>query len=106
MIRGLQVEVKNDASGNYSVLMLNMHHIAADGWSMGILTLEFSRLYQSLVSEQKVKLPELEIQYADFAAWQRQSCNERVEQETLAYWQQTIGEFTGYPFYSIGQSSA
>src|SRR4029077_3391409 len=54
------------------VLFLTMHHIVSDGWSMGILCRELERLYTSLSAGGSANLPELPIQYADYAIWQRQ----------------------------------
>ena len=55
------------------VLLLTMHHIISDGWSMGVLVREWSRLYEALTPrEQQSPLAELEIQYADYAQWQRE----------------------------------
>ena len=62
------------------LLFVVMHHIISDAWSMGILTRELMTLYNALVANQPATLPALEIQYADFAAWQRQ----RLTGETLA----------------------
>src|SRR5262249_31469883 len=53
-------------------LLLVMHHIASDGWSMGLLYGEFVALYTAFSAGQPSPLPELPIQYADFAVWQRQ----------------------------------
>src|SRR5262249_47456712 len=53
------------------VLLLSMHHIVSDGWSMGILFQELGALYNSFATGQPSPLPELPIQYADFAVWQR-----------------------------------
>ena len=52
--------------------LLTMHHIVSDGWSAGILVREMAALYQAYCSESPSPLPELPIQYADFAHWQRE----------------------------------
>ena len=49
-----------------------MHHIVSDGWSMGVLVREVSALYEAYCAGAESPLPELAIQYADFAVWQRQ----------------------------------
>ena len=54
------------------VLLLTMHHIISDGWSMGILYRELSVLYEAFAKGEPSPLPELPIQYADFAVWQRE----------------------------------
>jgi putative pyridoxal-dependent aspartate 1-decarboxylase len=56
---------------NSFVLYCNMHHIVSDGWSLDVLTRDIVAYYEALVSKTEVNLPELRIQYRDFAAWQR-----------------------------------
>lgn len=67
-------------------LLLTMHHIAGDGWSMGILSRELSKIYESITTNQPVELPELPVQYADFAEWQREWLQGAVFEEQLNYW--------------------
>ncbi|MEO0769074.1 MAG: amino acid adenylation domain-containing protein, partial [Cyanobacteria bacterium J06649_4] len=72
------------------VLLLTMHHIVSDGWSMGVLIQEVSSLYQAFSQGKSSPLPALPIQYADFALWQRQHLNgERLETQ-LNYWTQQL----------------
>jgi NRPS condensation-like uncharacterized protein len=52
-------------------LLLTLHHIVADGWSMGVLGRELTHLYEARLARRDPSLPELPIQYADFASWQR-----------------------------------
>ncbi|WP_394205001.1 amino acid adenylation domain-containing protein [Shewanella waksmanii] len=73
-----------------SVLVFNMHHIASDGWSMEILTKEFVAHYQSIVTGRPVLMEPLEIQYADFAAWQRKLLQGDTLKNQSAYWQQQL----------------
>src|SRR4029077_18654996 len=54
------------------VLLLVLHHIAADGWSMGVVTAEIAALYPAALAGAPSPLPELAVQYADFAVWQRE----------------------------------
>jgi amino acid adenylation domain-containing protein/non-ribosomal peptide synthase protein (TIGR01720 family) len=68
------------------VTLLTMHHIVSDGWSMDVLVREVAVLYQAFCNGQASPLPELEIQYADFAAWQRQWLEGEVLETQLAYW--------------------
>ena len=72
------------------VLLLAMHHIVFDGWSMGIFTQELSILYQAFATGHASPLPELPIQYADYAVWQRQWLNGQVLAAQLNYWQQQL----------------
>lgn len=67
-------------------LFLTMHHIVSDGWSMGILTKELSKIYEAISTNQPIELPELPIQYADFAEWQREWLQGEVLDEQLGYW--------------------
>jgi len=92
MIRGLEIKVKSNGQKTYRVLLLNMHHIAADGWSMGVLISEFSSLYRSLKAKEHFELPELDIQYSDFAAWQQLSKNAKSEKDSLSYWQHQLAD--------------
>ena len=73
------------------VLLLVMHHIISDGWSLGVLFREVGTLYEAFANNQPSPLPELPIQYADFASWQRQWLQGEVFDEHLAYWRQTTG---------------
>ncbi|MCP3062578.1 non-ribosomal peptide synthase/polyketide synthase [Myxococcus sp. K38C18041901] len=68
------------------VLMLTLHHIAADGWSMGLLVRESTALYESFVTGKPSRLPELPVQYADYAAWQRDWLQGDALEAQLAWW--------------------
>ncbi len=72
------------------VLLLTMHHIISDGWSMGIFIDELSALYQAFCAGEPSTLPELPIQYADFAYWQKQWLSGEVLQTQLNYWKQQL----------------
>jgi amino acid adenylation domain-containing protein len=76
------------------VLLLAIHHIAADGWSLGVLVDELSVYYRSFCTGTKADLPTLSIQYADFALWQRQWLTNEVLDRQLSYWKQQL---TGVP---------
>jgi len=68
------------------LLLITMHHIVTDGWSMGIFNRELSEFYGADTAGREPSLPELPIQYVDYAAWQRQSlAGERYESQ-LEYW--------------------
>ena len=68
------------------ILLLLTHHIASDGWSMGVLTRELGMLYEAILSGQPATLPEFDIQYADYAWWQRQPGQLALIESQLAYW--------------------
>ena len=74
------------------VLLLNLHHIVADGWSIGVLIRELGVLYSGRDATLNVStpLPELPIQYADFAEWQREWLVGFVLQTQIAYWQKQL----------------
>ena len=70
--------------------LLTMHHIVSDGWSTGILIREMAVLYDAFRNQTPVSLPELPIQYADFAHWQRGCLDGSVLDTQLAYWKQQL----------------
>jgi len=72
------------------VLLLTMHHIVSDGWSMGVLIREIGLLYEAFSAGKSSPLPELTVQYADFAVWQREWLQGEVLQEQLAYWKKQL----------------
>ncbi|MEH2442452.1 amino acid adenylation domain-containing protein [Nostoc sp.] len=72
------------------VLLLNIHHIVFDGWSVGTFFRELRLLYQAFVNGQPSPLTEQTIQYADFALWQRQWLQGKVLSEQLDYWKQQL----------------
>ncbi|CAD0226446.1 AerB protein [Planktothrix agardhii] len=72
------------------ILVPVIHHIIIDGWSKGILFKELSSFYQALLSNSAASLPELTIQYADFAVWQRQWLQGEVLANQLNYWKKQL----------------
>ncbi|KYC36562.1 non-ribosomal peptide synthetase [Scytonema hofmannii PCC 7110] len=68
------------------VLLLVMHHIASDGWSMGILWEQLATVYEAFSNKLPNPLPKLPIQYADFAVWQHQWLSGQVLNQQLDYW--------------------
>jgi amino acid adenylation domain-containing protein len=74
------------------VLLLTMHHIVSDGWSMGVLYRELAVLYDAFYTEKPSPLPELPIQYADFAIWQRQWLQGERLESLLSYWKGQLDE--------------
>ncbi|NNA68671.1 non-ribosomal peptide synthetase [Pseudomonas gessardii] len=73
-------------------LLVTLHHIIADGWSLNVLIDEFSRLYAAASQGQAVELPALTVQYADYGSWQRQWLAEGEGQRQLDYWKQQLGD--------------
>ena len=73
------------------ILLLTMHHIISDGWSLGLLGRELAALYQAYSAGQSSPLPELGIQYADFAMWQREWLQGEVLEKQLTYWREQLG---------------
>ncbi|QXI14254.1 non-ribosomal peptide synthase/polyketide synthase [Pseudomonas zeae] len=86
LIRGRLVRLADD----HHVLLLTVHHIVADGWSMGVLTGELMALYQAFSQGQPDPLPALTLQYGDYALWQRRWLSGEVLQQQSQYWQQTL----------------
>jgi non-ribosomal peptide synthetase component F/acyl carrier protein len=72
------------------VLLLTMHHAIADGWSLGILVQELATLYEAFATGKPSPLPPLEIEYGDFALWQRQQMPEERLETQLEYWKQNL----------------
>ncbi|HVI47207.1 MAG TPA: amino acid adenylation domain-containing protein, partial [Chitinophaga sp.] len=85
MLRAHLLLLKEDA-----ILVLVMHHVAFDGWSLGILTNELAVLYDAFASGKEAVLPQLPIQYADFAIWQRAYLSPALLDKQLEYWQQQL----------------
>ena len=73
-------------------LLVTLHHIIADGWSLNILIDEFSRLYAAAAQGQSLELPPLALQYADYGSWQRQWLAEGEGQRQLTYWTAQLGD--------------
>jgi amino acid adenylation domain-containing protein len=73
------------------LLLLTIHHIVADGWSMGVLVQEVATLYEAFCAGKPSPLPHLPIQYVDYAIWQRQWLQGEVLETKLSYWKQQLG---------------
>jgi amino acid adenylation domain-containing protein len=74
------------------VLLLTMHHIASDGWSAAVLMTEMVQLYKAFTSGSPSPLPDLKIQYADYAAWQRKWLQGEVLEQQLGYWREQLSD--------------
>ena len=77
------------------ILLLTMHHIISDGWSMGVLLRELGILYQAFSEGRESPLPELPIQYSDFSAWQHEQLAGPSLSGQLAYWRDKLSGATG-----------
>jgi amino acid adenylation domain-containing protein len=71
-------------------LLLTVQHIAADGWSVGVMVEEIAALYPAALAAAASPLPELAVQYADFAVWQREWLQGEVLERQLAYWSERL----------------
>ncbi|HEV7519238.1 MAG TPA: amino acid adenylation domain-containing protein, partial [Thermoanaerobaculia bacterium] len=72
------------------LLVLTVHHIVADGWSLGILVREVGEIYGALVAGREPDLPALPMQYADYAVWQRRWLAGEALSEQLAWWREKL----------------
>ncbi|MFF6835832.1 amino acid adenylation domain-containing protein [Streptomyces sp. NPDC012438] len=85
-VRALLVRLADDECA----LLLTLHHIASDGWSESVLLSELDRLYAAFAAGLPSPLPPLRVQYADFAAWQRERLSGPRLAEQLAYWRSKL----------------
>ena len=74
------------------VLLINIHHIVSDGWSIGVITDELGTIYQSLCQGQLCPLAELPIQYADYTLWDKEHHNLVAATEGEAYWKKQLAD--------------
>ena len=86
LLRALAVRVGTDEY----LLLLNIHHIVSDRWSIGVLLHELAALYDAYSNGKPSPLPDLAVQYADFAAWQREYLQGSVFEEQLAFWKEHL----------------
>jgi amino acid adenylation domain-containing protein len=77
---------------NEDALVVSLHHIACDGWSLGLLVFEFTALYADFASGKRPALPDLRIQYADYALWQREWLSGDVLAGQLEYWKTQLAD--------------
>jgi aspartate racemase len=77
------------AEANHT-LLVTLHHIVSDGWSVGVFYRELTTLYQAFAEGQPSPLPELSMQYADFSMWQREWLQGERFEVQLAYWQKQL----------------
>ncbi len=84
LIRAILLKLRDEEH----ILLVTTHHIVTDGWSMGIFHNELMELYESFSAERPSRLPELPIQYADYAVWHRQWFEGSVHESQLSYWKE------------------
>jgi amino acid adenylation domain-containing protein len=89
----LRVTLLRLADEDYLVLV-TMHHIASDGWSLGVLVRETATLYETLSTGRASMLDELPVQYADFTCWQREWMKGDALQSQLAYWKRQLADIS------------
>jgi amino acid adenylation domain-containing protein len=94
MLRATLVQINQQEH----ILLLVMHHIASDGWSMGILCQQLAALYEAFLHDLPNPLPNLPIQYADFAIWQRQWLSDQRLETQLDYWKTQLADATPLEF--------
>jgi len=74
------------------VLLLNLHHIACDGWSLDVLVKEFAAAYQALQTGQEPALAPLPLQYIDYAVWQRGEANAAHMAQQISHWREALAD--------------
>jgi amino acid adenylation domain-containing protein len=79
-------------SAEEHTIICTLHHLISDGWSKGVLVKEISTLYEAFCRAEQSPLPELPIQYVDFAAWQRQQLQGEALEQELAYWKENLAD--------------
>src|SRR5207302_7429254 len=72
-------------------LLLTLHHIASDGWSMQLFYNELTALYEAYTGGEASPLEELTMQYADYAQWQREEAGSQRVEKQLSYWKEKLG---------------
>ncbi len=74
------------------ILLVCMHHIVSDGWSMGVFLQELTDLYNAYIQNQPSSLSPLPIQYGDYTLWQKQWLQGDILQRQLDYWQKQLAD--------------
>src|SRR6185369_3003487 len=86
LLRGLLIKEQEQEHA----LLFTLHHIVSDGWSVGVVVREVSRVYEAQVRGEEIEIEELEIQYADYAMWQREwLAGEELERQ-MRYWKEQL----------------
>ena len=87
LIRGRLLQL----AGDEHVLLVTQHHIVSDGWSIGVMVREFASLYAAFSEDHADPLPPLELQYADYAVWQRSWLQGDELERQLGFWREHLG---------------
>ena len=74
------------------LLLLTLHHVAGDGWSTGVLVRELVQLYEAFTKGERSPLEELQVQYADYAQWEREMLDSAAVEQKLSYWREKLGD--------------
>ena len=77
-------------SQNKYTLLFNIHHIISDGWSQGVIEQELAQVYSQYAAGLEASLPPLELDYVDYAVWQRQWLQGEELEQQLAYWKESL----------------
>ncbi len=93
MLRAIVIRIEAD----HHQLLFTINHIATDGWSNGLLLKELGLCYGAFVEGRSPELPDLPLQYRDFAIWQRQTITDEALQEHLEYWKTTLADIPNSP---------
>src|SRR6185369_969547 len=88
LLRGVLLRLAADDH----VVLLTLHHIASDGWSMGILVREVAALYAAFAAGLPSPLPELPVQYADFAVWQHSWLHGEILENEISFWRRQLAD--------------
>ncbi len=90
MLRASWILLAKNENDIYGVLLFNMHHISADGWSVNVLINELSEIYNALFHSRTPNLPDLSVQYVDYALWQRDYFSGEHLQKQIDYWREQL----------------
>src|SRR6185369_16934887 len=74
------------------VLVVTMHHIISDGWSIGVMVRELGEIYRAEIERREAKIEELQVQYGDYAEWQREWLKGEVLEQELGYWKEQLAD--------------
>jgi len=89
-IRARLIRITAEASADYHVLLITMHHIASDGWSLDVFARELAEFYTAACENRAASLVDLPVQFTDYVAWQRSWLDESRMAKQLSYWQQQL----------------